>query len=63
MSTHAPPKAKRRLGGTALRKLQLRVAYGIAALLAIALGWPFWFWEQRRGRLMDRIENERSASQ
>ena len=50
MNAQAPPKAKRRLSGTALRKLRRHLAYGIAWLLATALGWPFWFWEQRHGQ-------------
>jgi hypothetical protein len=50
MNALAPPKAKRRLCATALRKLRRHLAYGIAGLLATPLGWPFWFWGQRRGR-------------
>jgi hypothetical protein len=50
MNALAPPKAKSRLCGTALRKLRRHLAYGIAGLLATALGWPFRFWEQRRDR-------------
>jgi hypothetical protein len=55
---NGPPKKERRLCGTALEKLQLQAAYRIAALLANTFGWPFWFFEQWRGRLADRIDNE-----
>jgi hypothetical protein len=54
-------KAKRRLCGTALRKLRLLGAYHLAALDAKLFEKPFWFWEQRRGRLADLLENERNA--
>jgi hypothetical protein len=53
-------KQKRRLCGTALRSLELRTAYRVAAFLATAFGRPFWFWERWRGRLADRIDNERT---
>ena len=53
-----PPKAKRRLCGTALRKLQLLGAYHLAAFHAKLFEKPFWFFEQRRGLLADRIDNE-----
>jgi hypothetical protein len=55
-----PPKAKRRLWRTALRKLQLLAAYHAAAFLARILAAPFWFFEQRRGQLGDWLDNERS---
>ena len=38
----------------------LWTAYLIATLLANTLSWPFWFAEQWRGRLLDRIDNRRS---
>ena len=53
-------KAKRRLYGTALRKLRLLTEYRIAALLAITFGWPFWISEQWRGRVADWIDDEAS---
>jgi hypothetical protein len=57
---NAPPgNEKGALQHAPIPKLRLRVAYGIAAILATTFGWPFWFWEQRRGRLADRIDNER----
>jgi hypothetical protein len=37
--------------------------YHIAAFLADLFGQPFWFWEQRRTRLLDLIDNERGAGQ
>jgi hypothetical protein len=58
MNDHGPPKRERRLGQTALRKLELHGAYHVAALLTTILGRIFWFWAQRRGRLQDRIANE-----
>jgi hypothetical protein len=61
MDTLAPPKAKRRLYGTALRSLKLWTAYRVAAFLATTFGWPFWLSEQWRGRLQDRIDNERGG--
>jgi hypothetical protein len=53
-----PPKAKRALCGSALRKLQLRGAYHVAAFNAKLLEKPYWFWESLRGRLGDRLDNE-----
>jgi hypothetical protein len=58
MNALAPPKAKRRLWGTALRKLQLLTAYHTAAFNAKLLEKPYWFWESLRGRLADRLDNE-----
>jgi hypothetical protein len=52
-------KQKRRRFWTALRKLQLRATYHVAAFQAKLFERPFWFFEQWRGRLMDRIDNER----
>jgi hypothetical protein len=59
MNALAPPKAESRLWRTALRKLELRTAYHIAAFAAKLLEQPYWFWESRRGRLADLIDNER----
>jgi hypothetical protein len=58
MNALAPPKAKRRLWRTALRKLRLIGAYHVAAFYAKVLEKPYWFWESRRGRLADLLENE-----
>jgi hypothetical protein len=60
MNELAPPKAKRRLSRTALRKLQLLAAYHAAAFLARVVARPFWFFEQRRGRLADELERRRT---
>jgi len=54
----SPPKQKRRLCGTALRKLQLAGAYLATAFLTNVFGQPFWFFEQWRGRLWDQLHNE-----
>jgi hypothetical protein len=54
-----PGNGKGALLHAPIPKLRLRTAYRIAAFLATAFGRPFWFWEQWRGRLMDRIDNER----
>jgi hypothetical protein len=50
----------REIAGAA--KLRLGTAYRLAALLATTFAWPFWFAGQWRGRLQDRIENERGES-
>ena len=65
MNIHAPPKRSapgREITGAAT-KLLLVGAYHATAFLANTLSTPFWFFEQWRGRLADRLENERSASQ
>ena len=41
-------------------KLRLQIVYRVAELLTNTFGGPFWFFEQWRGRLADRIDNERS---
>ena len=55
------PKQKRAPAKSALRKLQLLAAYHATAFLATVLATPFWFFEQRRGRLADHINNEELA--
>ena len=55
-----PGKAKRDQTKTALRKLRLGATYCVAAFQAKLFERPFWFFEQWRGRLMDRIDNESS---
>jgi hypothetical protein len=62
MSTHAPPKQKRRLCRTALRKLRLLGAYRLLSLLQAPFGSAFWFIEQRIATLQDRFDNERSGT-
>jgi hypothetical protein len=41
------------------RKLIAFVEYHALAFLAKLFAEPFWFFEQRRGWLMDQIENEK----
>ena len=60
MNTHAPPKQKRAPAKSALRILGLRGVYHVAAVAARVLGTPFWFAEQWRGKLADKIDNDRS---
>ena len=60
MNAPEPPKQKRRLWRTALLKLQLLAAYHAAAFLARVVARPFWFFEQRRGRLVDELERRRT---
>ena len=55
------PKEKPLLGCEGLRKLITSGEYSALALLANIFGAVFWFFEQRRGQFMDRLENERSA--
>ena len=54
-------KQKRRHGRAALRKLRLLGEYHVAAIHAKLLERPYWFFEQWRGRIADRIDNERHA--
>jgi hypothetical protein len=58
---NGPPKKKRGLCGTAPRTFKLRLGYLAAAFLANLFSEPFWFWEQKRAQLLDRIDNERSG--
>ena len=57
----APQKKKRGLCGTALLNLKLQTAYHVTAILAKVLEKPFWFFEQWRTQLRDRIDNERGC--
>ena len=57
----SPPEEKPLLGCEGLRQLITLGQYSTLALLANILGAVFWFFEQRRGQFMDRLENERSA--
>jgi len=53
----SPPK-KRGLCRAALQTLRLHVAYIASAFLAKAFEGPFWFWNQKRGQLLDQIDNQ-----
>ena len=53
----APPKQKRAPAKSALPKLPLLAAYH-AAFLARILAAPFWFFEQRRWRVADNLDDE-----
>lgn len=54
-----PPKTKRRFYGTALR-IELAAAYRALTLLQAPFAFLFWLIEERKARLQDRLENERS---
>ena len=59
MSALAPPKnAPGKLASKTGRRLIAAVHYAVLAILAHVFGAPFWFIEQRRWRLADRIDNE-----
>ena len=53
-----PPKKERALCGSALRKLIALTEYATLSLVANISGAVFWFVEQRRWVLADRIEEE-----
>jgi hypothetical protein len=55
----SPPKQKRAPAKSALRKLRLKTADHIADFDAKLLEKLYWFWESRRGRLADLLENEK----
>jgi hypothetical protein len=56
----ATGKRKRGPGKTALRSSKLALKYHALCFLAKLFEKPFWFFEQRRSWLSDRIENEES---
>jgi len=59
----APPKRKARgeLASKSARKLITRPYYAVVTALANLFGAAFWFFEQRRSRLADCIDNERGT--
>jgi hypothetical protein len=61
---NSPPqrKAPGELGSKTGRKLITEAEYHALALLTTLFRSPFWFFEQRRARLADRVENERSET-
>jgi hypothetical protein len=52
-----PTKEKPRLGGAGLRKLTTRARYHALHLLQAPFGAAFWFIEQRKANLQDRLAN------
>ena len=61
MNAPAPPKKAPGAGKQTGRKLIAAAHYATLTLLAKAFGTAFWLFEQRRWRLVDQLENERSA--
>jgi hypothetical protein len=57
----SPPKQKRAPAKSALQNAELLAAYHSAQFLAKLFETPFWFFEQKRTRLLDRIDNQRSG--
>ena len=58
MNSHAPPKkARGKLASKTTRKLIASACYAVLTVLATVFGGPFWFFEQRKSRFADRIEN------
>ncbi len=53
-------KRKRGPAKTALHSFKLLLEYRALGLLQRPFGYLFWLIEQRKARLLDRIENERS---
>jgi hypothetical protein len=57
-----PRKKKRgKLASNAARKLIAVAHYAVLTALASVFGVPFWFFEQRRQRVADHIDNVRSG--
>ena len=56
----SPKKAPGELASKAERKLITKAAYH--ALLTKVFEMAFWFFEQRRARLLNRVDNERDRS-
>ena len=54
---NSPPKKKRGLCRTALQTVKLDAVYIALAFFAKAFEGPFWFFEQKRTRLLDRIDS------
>jgi hypothetical protein len=54
-------KARGELASKTARKPITWARYAVLTILANLFGMPFWYFEQRRGRLADRLDNERSA--
>jgi len=58
---NGPPREKPLLGGKALRKLTMELAYHALDFVQAPVGSVFWLIEQRKARLQDQIENERNG--
>jgi len=56
-------KTKRAPAKSALQNVELWAAYHAVTFFAKTFERPFWFFEQCRARLEDRLEKERSAPQ
>jgi hypothetical protein len=54
------PKAKRGLCRTALQVFEWQLEYHVLDSLQAPFAYAFWLIEQRKARLQDRLENERS---
>jgi hypothetical protein len=57
----APKKARGELASKTARKLIASPHYAALAVLAKLFGAAFWFLEQHRWRVADRIDNERGC--
>jgi len=58
----APPKkARGELASKTARELIATAHYGVLTFVANLFGAVFWFFEQRRWRIADRLDNEGSA--
>jgi hypothetical protein len=56
------PRKKRGPATTALQAVELQLKYHAVTFLAKTFEKPFWFWEQRRSQLQDRIANKRDEN-
>jgi hypothetical protein len=54
------PAKKRSLPSECRSRRRLMMEYYVAVFFALLFEQPFWFWEQKRTRLLDRIDNEGS---
>ena len=56
-----PKKARGELASKTARKLTTSARYSVLASFATVFGAVFWFVEQRRWRLADSLDNEKSG--
>jgi hypothetical protein len=61
MGALSPPRKEKRGLETALKTAELQTAYHVLSLLQTPFGFVFWYIEQRKAQLQDRISNEGSA--